>query len=141
MFARTLLRKNLFNSFKLTTPIRMTSSSVGILDLPDLLKINYHEDFDQNLTDAEKAKLKRIDIYRSNPSDPEDIPKYVSYYIDRKECGPMFLDALIKIKDEIDPTLSFRRSCREGICGSCAMNMDGRHHLACLCLLPENNEK
>ena len=59
-----------------------------------------------------------------------------------KKCGPMFLDALIKIKDEIDPTLSFRRSCREGICGSCSMNIDGRHHLACLCGIPkDNNEK
>eukprot|EP00344_Euplotes_crassus_P008122 CAMPEP_0197001272 /NCGR_PEP_ID=MMETSP1380-20130617/6002_1 /TAXON_ID=5936 /ORGANISM="Euplotes crassus, Strain CT5" /LENGTH=282 /DNA_ID=CAMNT_0042418865 /DNA_START=68 /DNA_END=916 /DNA_ORIENTATION=- len=117
------------------------STGVGLSDFPDLLKVNYHEEFDQGLTEAEKAKMKRIDIYRSNPSDPEDIPKYVSYYINRDECGPMFLDALIKIKDEIDPTLSFRRSCREGICGSCAMNMDGRHHLACLCSLPDNNEK
>jgi succinate dehydrogenase (ubiquinone) iron-sulfur subunit len=51
----------------------------------------------------------------------------------------MFLDALIKIKDEIDPTLSFRRSCREGICGSCAMNIDGRHHLACICPINKEN--
>ena len=58
-----------------------------------------------------------------------------------KKCGPMILDALIKIKDEIDPTLSFRRSCREGICGSCSMNIDGRHHLACLCAIPKNNDK
>jgi succinate dehydrogenase (ubiquinone) iron-sulfur subunit len=86
--------------------------------------------------------MKRFDIYRVNPNEPEDRPKYVSYYIDMKKCGPMFLDALIKIKDEIDPTLSFRRSCREGICGSCAMNIDGRHHLACICPIPrENNEK
>lgn len=83
--------------------------------------------------------MKRFDIYRSNPNDPKDIPKYVSYYIDTKKCGPMFLDALIKIKDEIDPTLSFRRSCREGICGSCAMNIDGRHHLSCLCHIPKGN--
>jgi succinate dehydrogenase (ubiquinone) iron-sulfur subunit len=83
--------------------------------------------------------MKRFDIYRANPSDPNDRPKYVSYYIDLKQCGPMFLDALIKIKDEIDPTLSFRRSCREGICGSCAMNIDGRHHLACLCGIPKEN--
>ena len=83
--------------------------------------------------------MKRFDIYRYNPNDPEDRPKYVSYYIDMKKCGPMFLDALIKIKDEIDPTLSFRRSCREGICGSCAMNVDGRHHLACLCSIPVGN--
>lgn len=51
----------------------------------------------------------------------------------------MFLDALIKIKDEIDPTLSFRRSCREGICGSCSMNIDGRHHLACICPINKQN--
>ncbi|MGH7056921.1 MAG: succinate dehydrogenase iron-sulfur subunit, partial [Acetobacteraceae bacterium] len=47
-------------------------------------------------------------------------------------CGPMVLDALIKIKNEIDSTLTFRRSCREGICGSCAMNIDGINTLACL---------
>lgn len=86
--------------------------------------------------------MKRFDVYRSNPCDPNDRPQYVSYYIDVKKCGPMFLDALIKIKDEIDPTLSFRRSCREGICGSCAMNIDGRHHLACICHIDKaNNEK
>jgi len=92
------------------------------------------------LTQAEKANLKRIDVYRSNPGDPENKPKYVTYYIDMENCGPMFLDALIKIKDTIDPTLSFRRSCREGICGSCSMNLDGRHHLACLCAIPKENK-
>lgn len=81
--------------------------------------------------------MKRVDVYWSNPADPEDKPKYVSYYIDMNNCGPMFLDALIKIKDTIDPTLSFRRSCWEGICGSCAMNLDGWHHLACLCAVPK----
>ena len=54
-----------------------------------------------------------------------------TYTIDLDKCGPMVLDALIKIKNEIDPTLTFRRSCREGICGSCSMNMDGRNGLAC----------
>ena len=83
--------------------------------------------------------MKRFDVYRTNPNDPADRPKYVSYYIDMNKCGPMFLDALIKIKDEIDPTLSFRRSCREGICGSCAMNIDGRHHLACICPINKEN--
>ena len=93
------------------------------------------------MSEDEKKDLKRFDIYRSNPNDPLDKPKYVTYFVDTKKCGPMFLDALIKIKDEIDPTLSFRRSCREGICGSCSMNIDGRHHLACLCAIPKNNEK
>lgn len=141
MFARSLVKKALIKRSAAMTTARLHSTSVGLGDVPDLLKVNYHEDFDQGLTEEQKAKMKRIDVYRSNPSDPEDVPKYVSYYIDRKECGPMFLDALIKIKDEIDPTLSFRRSCREGICGSCAMNIDGRHHLACLCNLPENDDK
>ena len=109
--------------------------------MPDVFKVNYTEEFDQGLTAEQKEAMKRFDIYRSNPDDPSNRPKYVSYYIDTKECGPMFLDALIKIKDEIDPTLSFRRSCREGICGSCAMNIDGRHHLACLCAIPKNAEK
>ena len=95
----------------------------------------------QGLSEEEKSQMKRFDIYRANPNDPEDRPKYMTYYIDSKQCGPMILDALIKIKDEIDPTLSFRRSCREGICGSCSMNVDGRHHLACLCAIPKNNEK
>jgi succinate dehydrogenase / fumarate reductase iron-sulfur subunit len=55
-----------------------------------------------------------------------------TYWIERASCGPMVLDALIKIKNEIDPTLTFRRSCREGICGSCSMNMDGQNGLACI---------
>jgi succinate dehydrogenase (ubiquinone) iron-sulfur subunit len=59
-------------------------------------------------------------------------PFLQTYNIDLKSCGPMILDALIKIKDEVDPTLTFRRSCREGICGSCAMNISGKNGLACL---------
>lgn len=51
------------------------------------------------------------------------------------------LDALIKIKNEIDPTLTFRRSCREGICGSCAMNINGQNTLACLCRIDRNPSK
>jgi len=121
---------------------RIFSSNVqhpSLADAGDILKVNYTEEFDQGLTEDQKSKMKRFDIYRSNPNDPDDKPKYVSYYIDTNQCGPMFLDALIKIKDEIDPTLSFRRSCREGICGSCSMNIDGRHHLACLCSIPKDN--
>ena len=59
-------------------------------------------------------------------------PYFSTYPIDMNDCGPMILDALIKIKNEQDPTLTFRRSCREGICGSCAMNIDGGNTLACL---------
>ncbi len=69
-------------------------------------------------------------IYRWNP-DSGDNPRIDTYHLDMDGCGPMVLDAIIKIKTEIDPTLTFRRSCREGICGSCAMNIDGINTLAC----------
>jgi succinate dehydrogenase / fumarate reductase iron-sulfur subunit len=70
-------------------------------------------------------------VYRWNPDDGQN-PRTDTYEIDLAACGPMVLDALIKIKNEVDPTLTFRRSCREGICGSCAMNIDGTNTLACL---------
>ena len=149
-FKNTMLRSQLnFSNMLLAQPSTRVFSSMpgidkapGFADVSDVLKVNHTEEFDQGLTVEQKKTMKRIDIYRSNPNDPEDKPKYMTYYIDMKSCGPMFLDALIKIKDEIDPTLSFRRSCREGICGSCSMNIDGRHHLACLCGIPkDNNEK
>jgi succinate dehydrogenase / fumarate reductase iron-sulfur subunit len=69
-------------------------------------------------------------IYRFDPDSGEN-PRMDTYEVDMDRCGPMVLDALIKIKNEIDPTLTFRRSCREGICGSCAMNIDGVNTLAC----------
>ena len=71
-----------------------------------------------------------LKIYRWNPDDADN-PRVDSYVIDAEDCGPMVLDALIKVKNEIDSTLTFRRSCREGICGSCAMNIDGQNTLAC----------
>ena len=64
-----------------------------------------------------------------------------TFEIDRDHCGPMVLDALVKINDQIDPTLSFRRSCREGVCGSCAMNIDGKNTLACLTPIDEPEER
>ncbi len=75
-------------------------------------------------------KIKKFKIYRWNPEDNKN-PSVDTYEVDMGSCGPMVLDALIKIKSEIDPTLTFRRSCREGICGSCAMNIDGTNTLAC----------
>ena len=78
-----------------------------------------------------KGDWKQFKIYRWNPDDAAN-PRTDSYWVDRSSCGPMVLDALIKIKGEIDSTLTFRRSCREGICGSCAMNIDGTNTLACL---------
>jgi succinate dehydrogenase / fumarate reductase iron-sulfur subunit len=80
---------------------------------------------------AEQGKrLKTFKIYRYDP-DTGHNPRYDTYTIDLNKTGPMVLDALIRIKNEIDSTLTFRRSCREGICGSCSMNMDGRNGLAC----------
>jgi len=81
---------------------------------------------------ADGAKrTKRFKIYRWDP-DAGDNPRTDSYEVDLDSCGPMVLDALIKIKNETDATLTFRRSCREGICGSCAMNIDGTNTLACI---------
>ena len=81
---------------------------------------------------APGAKNVRVfKIYRFDPESAEN-PRIDSYEVDMDACGPMVLDALIKIKNEIDTTLTFRRSCREGICGSCAMNIDGKNGLACV---------
>src|ERR1700732_1070531 len=75
-------------------------------------------------------RLREFKIYRWNPDDGKN-PVIDTFELDLNDCGPMVLDALIKIKNEIDTTLTFRRSCREGICGSCAMNIDGTNTLAC----------
>ena len=72
----------------------------------------------------------RFRVYRYDP-DSGGAPRLDSYEVDRDACGPMVLDALIWIKNETDSTLAFRRSCREGVCGSCAMNIDGVNTLAC----------
>ncbi|GAB2278897.1 Succinate dehydrogenase [ubiquinone] iron-sulfur subunit 2, mitochondrial [Dionaea muscipula] len=85
---------------------------------------------------AQTPITKTFSIYRWNPDNPLK-PQLHNYEINLKECGPMVLDALIKIKNEIDPSLTFRRSCREGICGSCAMNIDGCNGLACLTKIPD----
>ena len=79
---------------------------------------------------AGAANVKRFKVYRWEPDSGEN-PRLDVFEIDRDACGPMVLDALIKIKSEVDATLTFRRSCREGICGSCAMNIDGTNTLAC----------
>ena len=80
---------------------------------------------------AGAKQVKNFKIYRWDPDSGEN-PRNDTYEIDLDQCGPMVLDALIKIKNEVDSTLTFRRSCREGICGSCSMNIDGLNTLACL---------
>ncbi len=79
---------------------------------------------------SESKNIKKINVYRWNPDDGNN-PRIDTYEVDMENCGPMVLDVLIKIKNEIDSTLTFRRSCREGVCGSCAMNIDGSNTLAC----------
>ena len=85
---------------------------------------------------AGAKRVRNFKIYRWNPDDGQN-PRLDTYQVDLDQCGPMVLDALIKIKNEIDTTLTFRRSCREGICGSCAMNIDGTNTLACLKAIDE----
>lgn len=86
-------------------------------------------------------RLKTFKIYRWNPDKPAEKPELKAYQVDLNNCGPMILDALLKIKNEQDATLTFRRSCREGICGSCAMNIGGRNTLACLCKIDQDESK
>ena len=97
------------------------------LTLPKNSKITKGKDWPVKVSGK---NVKTFKIYRYDPEDGGN-PYWDTYHIDLDECGPMVLDALFKIKNEIDPTLAFRRSCREGVCGSCAMNIGGRNTLAC----------
>ncbi|XP_030497833.2 succinate dehydrogenase [ubiquinone] iron-sulfur subunit 3, mitochondrial [Cannabis sativa] len=85
--------------------------------------------------------IKEFKIYRWNPDLPNNKPHLHSYFVDLSNCGPMVLDALQKIKAEVDSSLSYRRSCREGICGSCSMNIDGTNTVACLRPIDTNTSK
>ena len=96
-------------------------------NLPDNSKLTKGDNYSLSETSQNK---KIFSIYRWSPDDDKN-PRMDSYEVDLDSCGPMVLDAIMKIKNEIDPTLTFRRSCREGICGSCAMNIDGTNTLAC----------
>merc|ERR1712157_214364 len=89
---------------------------------------------------SKKENIKYFKIYRWDPEQSQK-PYLSTYPIDLNDCGPMVLDALLKIKNEQDPTLTFRRSCREGICGSCAMNINGTNTLACLCKIDTSSKK
>ncbi|SFZ85268.1 succinate dehydrogenase subunit B [Devosia enhydra] len=79
---------------------------------------------------AGATRLREFKIYRYDP-DTGDNPRTDTYFVDLDDCGPMVLDGLLWIKNKVDPTLTLRRSCREGICGSCSMNIDGLNTLAC----------
>ena len=86
------------------------------------------------------SKTKYFKIYRWDPEQKQK-PYVSTYPVDTDDCGPMVLDALIKIKNEQDPSITFRRSCREGICGSCAMNINGKNTLACLCFIDKTSSE
>jgi len=97
--------------------------------LPKHSKIKPGKTVNAAAKDAKRTKT--FKIYRYDPETGGN-PTLDEFTIDLDQCGPMVLDAIIHIKNDIDSTLTFRRSCREGICGSCAMNIDGRNTLACL---------
>jgi len=101
--------------------------------------LNLRNLFSRNFSTLKNTKL--FQIYRFNPDKDNSKPYKQIYSIDLKTCGPMVLDALVKIKNEQDSTLTFRRSCREGICGSCAMNIDGVNTLACLSKIDKTTNK
>jgi len=93
--------------------------------------------------DATDSRVRSVKVYRFDPErddgnnggdggNANNLPRIDTYQVDVDACGPMVLDVMIHIKNRIDPTLTFRRSCREGICGSCAMNIDGVNTLACI---------
>jgi len=89
---------------------------------------------------VEEQRIKYFKVYRWDPEQEGQKPYLSTYPVDLDECGPMVLDALIKIKNEQDPSLTFRRSCREGICGSCAMNIQGSNTLACLAYIDDDTK-
>src|ERR1700729_106751 len=76
------------------------------------------------------TRVKAFEIYRYDPDSGAN-PRLDTFHVDLDDCGPMVLDALFWIKNKVDTTLTFRRSCREGVCGSCSMNIDGVNWLAC----------
>jgi succinate dehydrogenase (ubiquinone) iron-sulfur subunit len=118
------------------TAARDPISKVAEKIVPDPSRKVVPESKTSNIKDpapGKDAKMKSFHIYRWNPDEPSAKPRMQTYELDLNRTGPMMLDALIRIKNELDPTLTFRRSCREGICGSCAMNIDGVNTLACLC--------
>lgn len=90
---------------------------------------------------AKPSKFIPVSVYRWNPDEEGSKPKMQTFDVDVNNCGPMMLDVLLKVKDEMDSTLTLRRSCREGICGSCAMNINGTNTLACLCAVDKTADK
>ncbi|WWC73657.1 succinate dehydrogenase [ubiquinone] iron-sulfur subunit, mitochondrial [Kwoniella pini CBS 10737] len=134
----------MFKPSTTSSALRAIPSSSRTIASSSLLIRSFHATSSASLatpSENKPAQTKEFKIYRWNPDTPSEKPKLQSYKVDLSQCGPMMLDALIKIKNELDPTLTFRRSCREGICGSCAMNIDGVNTLACLCRIDKDVKK
>lgn len=123
MISRTVMRKSYPGLIGISAASQRTSATAAAAKTQD------------------SPRMKKFSIYRWDPEKKGKLPSMQIYEVNLNECGPMVLDALIKIKNDIDPTLTFRRSCREGICGSCAMNINGGNHLACLSKIDENLSK
>jgi succinate dehydrogenase (ubiquinone) iron-sulfur subunit len=111
----------------------------NICQLKNTSKIIYRN-FTQKISIDKENNIKLFQIYRFNPEENKSKSYLQTYSVNLNNCGPMVLDALVKIKNEQDSTLTFRRSCREGICGSCAMNIDGVNTLACLSKINKTNK-
>ncbi len=112
---------------------KLLNQKLGFIKMVELTLPKNSKIIEGNYYKANKQSknIKRVRVYRWNPETKEN-PRLDTYEINLEDCGPKVLDALIKIKNEIDTTLTFRRSCREGVCGSCAMNIDGINTLACM---------
>ncbi|KAL9913052.1 succinate dehydrogenase, subunit B (iron-sulfur) [Glossina fuscipes fuscipes] len=121
----------------------LSRSAVVAATRPQLRSLTSGNQLDQQAQakEARAPQMKTFQIYRWNPENAGEKPFMQSYEVNLRECGPMVLDALIKIKNEVDATLTFRRSCREGICGSCAMNIGGTNTLACISKIDTNLSK
>ncbi|KAG6522933.1 hypothetical protein ZIOFF_020090 [Zingiber officinale] len=135
--ARVLLRRG-SAAVRSLLPTHGTATAAMAPAAARLLQAQTHSSQSDAAAASKPKRTKTFSTYRWNPDHPEK-PQLQNYEIDLGECGPMVLDALIKIKNEIDPSLTFRRSCREGICGSCAMNIDGDNGLACLTKIPSSS--
>jgi succinate dehydrogenase / fumarate reductase iron-sulfur subunit len=85
------------------------------------------------------SKKMKFSIYRYNP-EVDKKPYYKDYEVELGDQDKKLLNALVKIKEELDDSVSFRRSCREGVCGSDALNINGRNVLACLTDLADLKE-
>jgi succinate dehydrogenase (ubiquinone) iron-sulfur subunit len=130
--SRPLFRPSVFaRSYATVDPISQVSESTSASTRP---VSETQTPTVQEPAPSSQAKIKSFHVYRWDPDHPTEKPRMQTYTLDLNKTGPMMLDALIRIKNEVDPTLTFRRSCREGICGSCAMNIDGINTLACLCM-------